>query len=72
MMRERQLESAEISSMVVISRHSSTPLLWVQWFSGKCVQLVIGSLIPVDFSFFLSKATSRLFLHTKSFHMFNP
>ena len=28
--------------MAVICRRTSTPLPWVQWLSGKSVQLVIG------------------------------
>ena len=58
MVRERKtLESSEASSMAVISKLASAPLPWVQWLSGKSVQLVIGrslgsifSWIPVDFS----------------------
>ena len=37
----RQLESAEASSMTVISRLASGPLPWVPWLNGKSVQLVI-------------------------------
>ena len=40
--RERQLESAEASSITIICRFASAPLLWVQWLSGKSVRLVIG------------------------------
>ena len=38
----RQLEFDEASSMSVISRLASTSLLWVQWLSGKSIQLVVG------------------------------
>ena len=37
--RVGQLELAEASSMAIISRLVSAPLLWVQWLSGKSVQL---------------------------------
>ena len=37
--RERQLESAEASSMAVIYRLASAPLFWVQWLSSKSVRL---------------------------------
>ena len=37
-----QLESAEVCSLAVIGRLASTPLLWVQWLSGKSVRLVNG------------------------------
>ena len=40
--RVGQLELAEASSMAIISRLVSAPLLWVQWLSGKSVQPVIG------------------------------
>ena len=41
--RERQLESAIPSNLVVVSRVASSPLSWVQWLSGKSVRLAIGS-----------------------------
>ena len=42
MVTERQLELAEASSLAVISRLVSAPLLWIQWLSGKNIRLVIG------------------------------
>ena len=59
--REKELESVEVSSMVVNRRLASTPLPWVQWLSGKSNRKVLGSipgLIPVDFSSLSSKLTS--------------
>ena len=40
--RVRQLESAEASSIGIISRLASTSLLWVQWLNSKSIQLVTG------------------------------
>ena len=71
--RERQLESAEASSMAVICRLASTPLPWVLWLSDKSVRLVIGR-SWVQFStrslwyFSLSKPYIKLFLPTQKFH----
>ena len=61
--RERQLESAEASSMAVISRLASVPLLWVQWLIGKSVRLVIDGPrfdSKLDPSFSLSKALHQV------------
>lgn len=57
---KRQLESAEFSSMTVISRLASTPSLW---FLG-----LIPSWIPVDLSF-SPMLYIKLFMLTEDFHI---
>ena len=58
------MESAEASSLAVISRLASAPLPWVQWLSGKSVQLVIRRsrvrFLAGSLWIFLPKLTSPL------------
>ena len=57
----RERESVEVSSMAVVSRLASAPLLWVQCLSGKSVRLVIGRFWSLRI-FFLFKAYMYMYI----------